>query len=428
MQSRRSHGFSVWKHPILFGFLTLLSAALSACTSVPFVNILSLHQSQDHLYIVVKPDDKHSGYIKVLDLKTNQVTDTIAIKQAGKSDITALFPDKDSLNAFVRDGQSRMYLYEVLKEATEEGARVRKLGMISPYASLFSGADQDFFYAVSTADKKGNGVLISGIRYDKMLKGQMVNHFNENPNLVVISISEDADSYWYLCLERRVVGIFSSIGELSGRMVLVKRSKGAKEYTQFDYTAEPLRSVYGAGDDKAIWVFATTDVKDGRGSYTDHAVIKFSKADQKFEKHPLPMPMIPFPHQWLVKESDHLWALGYDNRIIRISKKDYTYVATAMPRHFRTYNSTNKTLVFLSTDDSLFVGAYDFKNKVYKGTTELPTPYVLRFSKSDMKYEQILVKPTTQEALKTGAANMCLGVYRGCWLEPTSKYERHNFR
>ena len=165
MQSRRSHGFSVWKHPILFGFLTLLSAALSACTSVPFVNILSLHQSQDHLYIVVKPDDKHSGYIKVLDLKTNQVTDTIAIKQAGKSDITALFPDKDSLNAFVRDGQSRMYLYEVLKEATEEGARVRKLGMISPYASLFSGADQDFFYAVSTADKKG-GTGCSSAGYD----------------------------------------------------------------------------------------------------------------------------------------------------------------------------------------------------------------------------------------------------------------------
>jgi hypothetical protein len=41
-----------------------------------------------------------------------------------------------------------------------------------------------------------------------------------------------------------------------------------------------------------------------------------------------------------------------------------------------------------------------------------------------MKYEQILVKPTTQEALKTGAVNMCLGVYRGCWLDPASKYER----
>ncbi len=407
---------------VMPGLLFVLFVALSACTHVPYANILSINQSQNLLYVTAKADDKDGGYVKTLDPHTYAVKDKITILDAGSPDIVSVLQDQSGLVMVVRDGRSRAYLYRL-----EEDKPLYRLGIISPYASLFSGADRDFFYAVSTADKKAQGILISGMRYDKTLKGQLSNHFSENPNLVVIGVSEDNDAYWYVCLERSVVPVFSSISELSGRVVLARKSKDKKEYRQFEYGADALHSVYSTADDGYIWIFATGDVKDVKGRHAEPKIIKFSKTEQKFTTDVLPMFVVPFPHQRLARESDYLWTIANDTRIIRISKKDYSYVATALPRHLRIYSGNRRTRALFSTDDILLVGAYDFENKVYKGAEEFPAPAILKFSKSDMHYEEIPVKPTTWEAIKTGAASPFIGVYRGCCLNPAREYEKHNY-
>ncbi len=408
--------------PVMPGLLFILFVTLSACSPVPYANIMSINQSQNLLYITARSDDKDGGYIKVFDPNTYAVKDKITINDAGSPDIAGVFQENDGIIAVVRDGRSKAYLYRL-----EEGKPIYKLGIISPAATLFSGADQDFFYAISTADKKARGIYISGMRYDKTLKGQRPNHFSENPNLVVIGVSEDNDSYWYVCLERSVVPAFSSISELSGRMVLAQKTKEKKEYRQFEYAQDTLRSVYSTADAGNIWIFATVDVKDDKGYHAENKIIKFVKSELKFATDSLPMFVVPFPHQRLDRESDYLWTIGYDNRIIRISKKDYSYVSTALPRHLRMYSGRQRTRALFSTDDILLVGAYDFDNRTYKGAEEFPTPYMLKFSKSDMRYEQIPVKPTTWEAVKTGAANPFIGVYRGCCLNPGREDEKHNY-
>jgi hypothetical protein len=139
------------------------------------------------------------------------------------------------------------------------------------------------------------------------------------------------------------------------------------------------------------------------------------------------MSVVPFPHLRLARESDYLWTIANDNRIIRISKKDYQYVAAALPRHLRIYSGNQRTRALFSTDDILLVGAYDFENKTYKGVEELPTPFLLKFSKSDMHVEQIPVKPTTWEAVRAGALNPFIGVYRGCCLNPARESTGHDY-
>jgi hypothetical protein len=402
------------------GLLLILFAALSACSHVPYANITSINQSQNLLYITATSDDKGGGYIKVFDPDTYAVKDKITITDAGSSEIAGVFQDKDGLIAVVRDGRSKAYLYRL-----EEGRPIYKLGIISPSASLFSGADQDFFYAISSADKKAQGIYISGIRYDKTGKGQLLNHFSENPNLVIIGLSEDNDAYWYVCLVRSVVAAYSSISELSGRIVLAKKSKDKKEFRQFEYGADVLRAVYSTADTANIWIIATVDVRDDKGYHAENKIIKFEKSDQKYTTNGLPIFVIPFPHQRLARETDYLWTIGYDNRIVRISKKDYSYVATALPKNLRMYSGRQRTRALFSTDDSLLVGAYDFVNRTYKGAEEFPTPFLLKFSKSDMHVEQIPMKPTTGEALTAGVLSPFISVYRGCCLNPAREYGKH---
>jgi hypothetical protein len=416
MKSRDVHGSAVWVSGVVPGLLFILFVTLSACSRVPYANIISINQPQNLLYITARSDDKDGGYVKVFDPNTYALKDKISIKDAGSPDIAGVFQDKDGLIAVVRDGRSKAYLYRL-----EEGRPIYRLGSISPYAALFSGADQDYFYAISTADKKAQGIAISGMRYDKTLRGQKLNHFTENPNLVVVGVSEDSDSYWYVCLERRVVPAFSSISELGGRMVLAGRSKDKKEYRQFEYAADTLRSVNSTADAGNVWIFATADVKDDKGYHAESKVIRFDKSEQKFTTNNLPMFVVPFPHQQLARESDYVWTIGSDNRIIRISKKDYSYVATALPRHLRIFSGKQRTRALFSTEDILLIGAYDINNRTYKGAEDFPTPSLLIYSKSDMHYEQIPVKPTTWEAVKTGVANPCMGVYRGCCLNPGSE-------
>ncbi len=406
----------------LRGLLFVLFAALPACTYIPPANIMSINQSQNLLYVTAKSDDKDGGYVRIFDPSTYDVKNRITILDAGSPDIAGVFQDKDGLIAVVRDGRSKAYLYRL-----ENGKPIYKLGIISPSATLFSGADQDFFYAISAADKKAQGIYISGMRYDKTLNGQRSNHFSENPNLVVIGVSEDNDAYWYVCLERSVVAAFSSISELSGRMVLARKSKDKKEYRQFEYGADALRSVYSSADKGSIWIFATADMKEGDKYRAESKIIKFSKMEQKFSTDVFPMSVVPFPHQRLARESDYLWTIANDNRIIRISKKDYSYVATALPRHLRIYSGNQRTRALFSTDDILLVGAYDFENKTYKGAEELPTPLLLEFSKSDMHVEQIPVKPTRGEAVRAGVLSPFIGVYRGCCITPAREYQKHNY-
>jgi hypothetical protein len=417
-----SHRCAVLFSRAVRGLPFVLFAMLSACSHAPYANIMSINQSQTLLYITAKSDDKDGGYVKTFDPNTYAVKDKVTIADAGSPDIVGVLQDQDGLVMVVRDGRSRASLYRL-----EEGKLPYKLGMISPYASLFSGADRDFFYAISSADKKAQGIYISGMRYDKTLNGQRPNHFSENPNLVVIGVSEDNDAYWYVCLERSVVPVFSSISGLSGRMVLARRSKDKKEYRQFEYGADELHSVYSTADDGHVWIFASSDVKDVKGSRAEPKIIKFTKTEQKFATDILPMSVVPFPHQRLARESDYLWTIANDNRIIRISKKDYSYAATALPRHLRIYSGMQRTRALFSTDDFLLVGAYDFENKIYKGVEEFPSPFLLKFSKSDMHVEQIPVKPTTWEAVRAGASSPFIGVYRGCCLTPAREYEKHDY-
>jgi hypothetical protein len=261
------------------------------------------------------------------------------------------------------------------------------------------------------------------MRFDRTLRAQRPDHFDENRSLVVVGILEDAGSYWYVCLERRVVPPVTSLKEMSGRLVLVRRSKDTKEFRQFDASADVVRNVQAVTDEGAVWIFATAEPVKER-QVVEPRIIRFSKADQTFTTHAMQKALIPFPHEGALKDSGVLWAMAGD-KIVRVATADMSLTTTALPKQFRTTTNMNRAPALYSTADDLIIGAYDQTARTHSGTADFPMPYVLRYSKADLTYEAIRVRPTRGEMFTTGGGNLCMGTYRGCCLDPMREYDRH---
>lgn len=405
--------------------LLLLSGLFvsSSCTTVPFANLVSVCDTGDALAVTATSADKGGAYVKIIDPRSFSVRQKIPVGRKGGGDVVAVLPDGRDLFVATREGKGAATLYHVTPGA---GAPMpaQKVGSLGAFTAVVVGRDADFLYVISTADRKDRGVLPQGMRFDRTLRMQRPDHFDENRSLVVVGILEDAGFDWYVCLERRVVPSVTSLKEMSGRLVVVRRSRDTKEFRQFDAPADIVRNVHAVTDANAIWIFATADpVKDVRQAI-EPRIIRFSKADLTFTTQAMQKALVPFPHEGVLKDSGVLWALAGD-RIVRVATGDMSLTATALPKRFRTTTNMNRVPVLYSTADELLIGAYDQTEKTLSGTADFPMPYLLRYSKADLTYEAIKVKPTSGEAFTTGGGNMCIGAYRGCCLDPMRAYERH---
>jgi hypothetical protein len=397
--------------------------ASAACTTVPFANIVSVRDSQDALSVTATSADKRSVYVKIIDPRSYAVRQKIPIGRSGIGDVVAVLPDGPDLFVVTREGKGAATLYHVTP-GVEVPMPAQKVGSLGAHTAAVVGMDADFLYVISTADRKDRGVLPQGMRFDRTLRAQRPDHFDENRSLVVVGIFEDAAYHWYVCVERRVVPAVTSLKELSGRLVLVRRSKDTKEFRQFDAPPDVVRNVQAVTNESALWIFATADpVKDVR-QVVEPRIIKFSKADQTFTTHAMQKALIPFPHEGALKDSGVLWAMAGD-KIVRLATGDMSLTPTALPKKFRTTTNMNRVPALYSTADDLIIGAYDQTAKTQSGTADFPVPYILRYSKADLTYEAIEVKPTRGEAFRTGGGNLCMGTYRGCCLDPMRAYERH---
>ncbi|OGW18922.1 MAG: hypothetical protein A2X56_13735 [Nitrospirae bacterium GWC2_57_13] len=393
----------------------------SACGSVPFADILSVHQAQEHVYVVARSEDRKSGYVKVLDTNRLGVKDKVPLHSDASQQIVSVLREKDGVIVAVREGQGKAAVYRL-----QAGVPLQRLGQIRSQNFLLSGSDQEFIYSISTPESKGKPAQVNGMRYDRAFKVQNAFHFSENPGLLVINITEDNEAYWYTCLERKAADPAPSPGELNGRLVVVRKAKDTKEYSQFVYEIERLRNISTVADSGSLWIFATGDEKNGRGNYSDHKIVQFSKKDTTFRAQKMLLALVAIPSYGIPQESEILWAFGSGNRIVQVQKKDLTYTTKALPQNVRTSSGSERRFAAAETETSLLLGSYNFQDRVPGSSGEMPKPLILRYTKTDMELEMVPLKDTMGDTLMAIPMNLCLIGYRSCLLDPVSKFKRED--
>lgn len=419
MSLRRSGALPAVLAKVLGMFVPL--TLISACGAVPFADILSVHEAQEHVYVVARSEDRKSGYVKVLDAHRLGVKDKVLLHKDSAQEIISVLREKDGVIVALREGQGKAAVYLL-----QAGLPLQRLGQIRSQKFLLTGSDQEFIYSLSTPEVKGKAAQVSGMRYDRAFKSQNAFHFSENPGLLIMNITEDNNAYWYTCLERKAADPAPLAGELNGRLVVVRKAKDTKEYNQFVYEAERLRNVSTAADNGTLWIFATGDEKDGRGNYSDHKIVQFSKTDRMFKAQKMPLALVAFPSRGNPQESDVLWAFGAGNRIVRVQKKDLTYTAKALPQNVRTSSGSERRFAASETETSLLLGAYDFQDRVPGSSGDMPKPHILRYVKTDMEPEMVPLTDTMGDRLLAMPKNLCLIGYRSCLLDPVSKFKRED--
>lgn len=393
----------------------------SACGSVPFADILSVHQARDHVYVVARSEDRKSGYVKVLDAHRLGVKDKVLLHKDSAQEIISVLREQDGVIVAVREGQGKAAVYFL-----QAGVPLQRMGQMRSQKFLLSGSDREFIYSISTPEIKGKAAQVSGMRYDRAFKVQSAFHFSENPGLLIMNITEDNEAYWYTCLERKAADPAPTPGELNGRLVVVRKAKDTREYSQFVYELERVRNISTAADNESLWIFGAGDEKDGRGNYSDHKIITFSKKDRSFKAQKMPLALVAFPSYGIPQESEVLWAFGAGNRLVRVQKKDLTYTAKALPQNVRTTSGSERRFAASETETSFLLGAYDFQDRVPGSSGDMPKPHILRYAKTDMEPEMIPLKDTMGDTLMAVPLRMCLIGYRACILDPVGKFKRED--
>jgi len=367
---------------------------LSACTHIPSTTATQMGRFDNSLYVVLTTARGNAvPFIRLYDIDKNKWGKKITIPDSDETVANKMISNED-LVYLQRHGdwQHNGVIYGIDKKSV-----FHKVIEIGNFESLSGMDDENYFVTemkyLKDPNNKTNNWLFKGAKYNRKTKTRSEYHFDNNRDLIVTDTWEDDHSYWYACFRG---GLPQKYNIPQGVLVLVSKSKlnGKLDSYEFDGGNWIFKATI-IGDKDWLWVFREArDIPHNKPSFA-----KFSKKDKTFVSASIKANVSwPITNADNITNDNYLWFIDPSfnstgkSTIFRVNKETSDSISIDLPMEIRI---TGTAIV---DNEFVWLDAYKLKSYAPSGNT---VPYLIKFSKKDLGYDVIYVKPTMSDSIKT---------------------------
>jgi hypothetical protein len=361
----------------------------AGCTHNSHTSAELITKSDDLLYIATSTHD-----IRVFNSKNNRWESRLNIPTMVNPLMSNLISDNGNIIFSAWD------INQGVKKGVFAVDRDHNIKTLTNQEEALVSLDDKYYYFMTRSCITG-GCFFEAFRYDKNFTEQIKFHFDHNPNLLIRSICEDEQYYWYVCLHSNDMKEHRQRGP-NGRIVLLRKSKFDGEIKEYNFETKDLFEINAVIDNGQVWIFAWDE-----NYQTD--IIGFTKKEEKFRDKTFKSSLIPFPNYKSKGKSKYLWAIedtyrsfvsNWVNKLYRVDSEtlEVTQIDLGLSKDFN-FQLLRAVPFRALYDDGEFLWAGMLKK--HQTITGFADPYILKISKDDMKHELIVIQPTIGEALST---------------------------
>ena len=379
-----------------------MASALSGCSFVPSVSIRpNFYQNGDQLILITESDGSNHVDIRIFDTEKTTFIKRAAIKDINRDGLIKLIKPLNQMFLSVKtaDQKCKVDAYQTIYNLHLDGS----LEVIGQAEGDIIGVDDRYFYAIKRQREttvNGNGsseecVRLLPFRYDKSLTKRIDRHFSDYPDMIVMNINKDDNTYWYTCFRDPVeIGDVYGRKKLYGTINLISRSIETNHIDYIFYENNIPSDFSTLCDRDALWFICGDRIikyekstRDFSEIYNDRAFFPFENWSETAEKEPL---WAYLPRRNVVRSFGNAWGgmgRGY-HRLSDISLKKMKHDC----------NFWDLSPLYFDDTSLWMIGKKDKRiNPVYRGDIT----YLVKINKKDPReYSTFLLWPSAYESVK----------------------------
>lgn len=376
----------IWFPLILVLFILLLPAC-----SQTTVHITSSRFDGNKLSLITRWPAATDFDIRILDIEKSKFVERNKIQGVEINSDTKVFNENNKILLSLCKSSDRYKLPKIstLYELKTDGTTT-ELGKF--YGDIV-GQDDDYFYTIEHTkfiDESGrySGILeLIPYRYDKYLKEKIDGHFSDRLDLVITSINEDINYYWFTCRYRPV-----KIGNNKVKVCIVRKSKENGQNKYFEYGSN-------------IYIESTFVDKENFWIFDSQKIIRFSKETTIFDEVFRPEYLSPIPSQTSAHSENFFWV--YNSRDFDSLYKFDNVAFEKLKSRFREQRLLRPEIDLRTISDIKYHTPFHYDGKYFwifagNGSNKINIHSIIRVDKNNITgYVEYPFKPNAYEAVMT---------------------------